>query len=74
MNLFTFHDQKQQINPDQQKEALLEDGRIVAYDICCRDKSHVDDALYRLLGKGTVYSINGVRQTNNHTFWFWSKR
>jgi hypothetical protein len=56
------------------REALLEDGRIVEYDVCSRDKQAFSGLKYRILGKGTTYSINGVRQTDNNPKWFWVKK
>jgi hypothetical protein len=56
------------------KEVLLEDGRIVAYDVCSRDKQAFSGLFYRLLGKGTIYAINGVRQPDSTPKWFWVKK
>lgn len=56
------------------REALLDNGRIVEYDICSRDIRTVNDPKCRYLGIGTVYSINGVRQEHGARMHFWAKK
>lgn len=56
-------------------ECQLEDGRVVEYDLCGNSRNCYDDIQQEkiYLGTGSIYSVNGHRQTYtkiNH-FWAW---
>ena len=57
-------------------EALLEDGRIVSYN-GCSNEYNIDfygaEYGWTFIGKGVIYSINGVRQSLEETKYFFVK-
>ena len=48
----------------------LINGRTIAYDACTSTADAPGNG-WVCMGKGTIYSINGVRQTGDAQFWFW---
>lgn len=64
------------ISKDNVYVALLEDGQMVKYDGC---SSEYDIDFYRVeygwkfIGKGVIYSINGVRQSLEEAKYFFVK-
>jgi hypothetical protein len=62
-------------NSQPAREALLDDGRIVEYDVYSRDKYTYADLFYLYLGAGTIYRINGaaVRDTGRKFFYLRKK-
>jgi hypothetical protein len=41
----------------------LEDGSIVEYDACANERNAYDEKIFRYIGKGYIYEVNGVKQT-----------
>lgn len=38
---------------------------IVAYDVCASDPNYYDNDLWKYIGKGVIWSINGILQHDN---------
>lgn len=56
------------------REALLESGAIVEYDVMSTDKYAFNELFYRYLGCGTIYKINGRAGNDRGRKHFWCKR
>ena len=57
-------------------EALLEDGQMVKYDGCSSEYSidfYRAEYGWTFIGKGVIYSINGVHQSSKETKYFFVK-
>ena len=61
-------------NNPPRREALLDNGQIVEYDIMSRDKYAVLDPNYRYLGTGTIYAINGAVVSDKGRKHFWVRK
>ena len=52
-------------------------GKIVRYDFCSQKRNkQYDSKLFKYIGKGFIWSINGVRQsfTEKDVYYFWVKK
>lgn len=56
--------------------AKLENGRLVVYDICDKNKEELEafvpNLILEYLGRGTIYSINGKVQHGEDLRHFWT--
>lgn len=52
--------------------AKLENGNFSEYDECCKVKLNNPSLIF--LGKGTIYSYNGVRQRDDEEFYFYARK
>ena len=49
----------------------LEGGERVRYDACSsKGESAYDEWPFKYIGKGKIYSVDGVKQSGEGTFWF----
>ena len=56
--------------------ALLEDGQMVKYDGCSSEYNidfYKPEMGWKFIGKGVIYSVNGVRQAMEETKYFFVK-
>lgn len=51
--------------------ALLDDGQIVPYDACSQKEYEPSYNNVVYLGRGTIWSIHGVKQTGTTIYHFW---
>lgn len=55
-------------------ECKLDNGEIREYDACSDNKRAYNAKHFKLIGRGTVYSVNGVLQEFTHKQYFFTKK
>ena len=55
--------------------AKLSNGKLVRYDACANNRVVKDyRKVFRYIGKGTIFSINGREQSRGKQYYFWVYR